>query len=261
MTQRSFPFDSTGIANEGDWARILGWTQPTGVRYGELNNFALGTTSGLNQGIQSGRSFMDGVWHESDATVTKTHATNAPNGSIRIDRIALKKDYTSNTVDIVIVPGTPGAGIPALTDTATVKYSKLYRVQLNATSASINSTVDERDYCNRPRWTVVGAGSNPAFENSWVQYNSGGYADVAYYLDPNGFVHLRGLCKSGTMGTAIFTLPAGYQPAYKHLFAAASNTAFDYVTVSAAGAVVPETVSGASNGWVSLDGISFGVTT
>jgi hypothetical protein len=260
VTQRSFPFDSTGIANEGDWASLMGWMLPTGVRAGDLNSFALGTTSGLNQDIQSGRSFMNGMWHESNATVTKTVATNAPNGSSRIDRIALKKDTTANTVDIVVVPGTAGAGIPALTNTASITYSKLYRLTLNANSATINSTVDEREYCNRPRWNVVGAGANPAFENSWVQYNSGGYSDVAYYLDPMGFVHLRGLCKNGTIGSSIFTLPAGYQPPYKHLFPAASNTAFDYVTVSAAGAVVAETTTGASNTWVSLDGISFGVT-
>src|ERR1044072_5953762 len=179
MTQRSYPFDSTGIANETDWANLARLWYPTGVIQGDLNNFANNAPSGLSVGIQSGRSYMDGVWHESNATETRSVATNAANGSARVDRIALKLDRTANTVDIVVAAGTPGAGAPALTNTATVVYSKLYLANLNANATSITSITDERAYANRPVWLNVGGSGLPGFENSWQNFKAG-YAPVGF---------------------------------------------------------------------------------
>lgn len=100
-------------------------------------------------------------------------------------------------------------------------------------------------------WTAVSS-----FTNSWVNFGSG-YNDAAYYKDPFGIVHLRGLVKSGTIGTGIFTLPSGYRPPNIQVHAIASNAAFGYIDISTAGVVRP--LSPSNNAWVSLDGITFRV--
>lgn len=94
-----------------------------------------------------------------------------------------------------------------------------------------------------------------SFLNSWVDYG-GGYNPVAYLIDSAGFVHLRGMAKSGTVGagTPIFTLPAGFRPENRCLFNAQSNGALGRVDVFTTGNV--EVITG-NNAWVSLDGITF----
>jgi hypothetical protein len=51
----------------------------------------------------------------------------------------------------------------------------------------------------------------PTLLNSWVNFGSG-YQEVGYMKDSMGFVHIRGMIKSGTLGADIFILPAGYRP-------------------------------------------------
>ena len=63
----------------------------------------------------------------------------------------------------------------------------------------------------------VGSANNPAFQNSWVNYDLG-WDTAAFYKDPYNVVHLKGLVKSGTINTAIFTLPQGYRPASTLIF-------------------------------------------
>jgi len=61
-------------------------------------------------------------------------------------------------------------------------------------------------------WHMVGGAGEPAFENSWVNFGGGTYGDAAFRIDAEGWVHLKGLVKSGTYNAAIFTLPEGYRP-------------------------------------------------
>lgn len=93
----------------------------------------------------------------------------------------------------------------------------------------------------------------PTLTNSWV--NFGGVRNPAgYYKDANSRVYLRGVVKSGTVGNAAFTLPAGYRPANTELFAVVSNDLFGAVNVLSNGDVTPAI---GSNVYFSLDGISF----
>ena len=94
----------------------------------------------------------------------------------------------------------------------------------------------------------------PTLLNSWVNYDAA-YNPAGYYKDPWGRVHLRGAVKNGTaIGTAIFTLAAGYRPPFRQLHVVDSNNAHGRVDVLADGTVLG--VAG-STAWVSLDGISF----
>lgn len=107
-------------------------------------------------------------------------------------------------------------------------------------------------------WHEIGATGEPAFQNSWVNYNahlvSPYYATAGFYKDELGFVHLKGLVKSGTLSTIIFTLPEGYRPLERHLFDAQSDGANGRVDVSADGTVLQQ---GGSTGYLSLEGIIF----
>lgn len=95
----------------------------------------------------------------------------------------------------------------------------------------------------------------PTLVNSWINY--GAPYDVAgYRKDSFGFVHLKGLIKSGTAtaGTVLFTLPAGYRPGATGLFDAQSNGSLGRVDVNSSGQV---TIQVGTNAWISLNGITF----
>jgi hypothetical protein len=107
-----------------------------------------------------------------------------------------------------------------------------------------------------PAWTDVSA-----FSNGWVNYDTSVFFPAGYYLDPFGYVHLRGLVKNGTASATMFTLPAGHRPSKAIGFGqSASTSAGAYtigdVRVQADGTVLVQTVGGA-NAWVFLDGIVF----
>jgi hypothetical protein len=104
---------------------------------------------------------------------------------------------------------------------------------------------------------LVGSLGNPAFANAWVAFGST-FAAPAFAKDNFGRVHLRGVMKTGTVGSACFTLPDDYFPDADLLFPAASFDGAAYVvsavTITSAGVVTP--VAG-NNTRFSLNGISF----
>lgn len=91
------------------------------------------------------------------------------------------------------------------------------------------------------------------YQNSWVTYDVT-YPPAGYYKDSLGVVHLRGMVKSGTINTSIFTLPVGYRPAFRLLFVNISASALGRLDINTSGTVVQVT---GTNTWVSLEGIAF----
>lgn len=100
----------------------------------------------------------------------------------------------------------------------------------------------------------VGVGANPAFQNSWVNYDTTTFYGLRYWKDPMDIVHIEGLIKLGTIGTTIFTLPAGYRPTNGHLFVVISNGAIGRVDIAPTGNVV---ATAGNNTYLSLSGINF----
>ena len=94
----------------------------------------------------------------------------------------------------------------------------------------------------------------PSFANSWVNFDAGTTNPCGYMRDPSGFVHLRGKVKTGTINTAIFTLPANYRPHYKETLVSISNDAVCKIEIDTSGNVVSAT---GNNTYVSLDGLTF----
>lgn len=102
-------------------------------------------------------------------------------------------------------------------------------------------------------WREIGAAGNPAFQGTWVNFGSG-YATAAFRKEENDVVRLRGMVKSGVVGTSIFLLPAGYRPAERLLFDTQSNSAVGRIDVIEDGRV--DVLTG-NNAWISLSGITF----
>lgn len=102
----------------------------------------------------------------------------------------------------------------------------------------------------------VGGDGEPAFVGTWTNYGSG-YEVASFYRDPFGRVHLSGLVRSGTAGTTIFSLPGGYRPRARELFAVVTGNPVDTlgrIEVTANGDVLHVT---GSTDYVQLHGISF----
>jgi len=95
----------------------------------------------------------------------------------------------------------------------------------------------------------------PTLLNSWVNFGSG-YNPTGYYKDALGVVHLRGMLKDGSFSVPMFTLSAGYRPAYTEIFIAISGGAVGYVNVGPDGQVTP--VAGSAS-FFALDGMTFHV--
>lgn len=101
-------------------------------------------------------------------------------------------------------------------------------------------------------WRVVGGGGEPAFLNSWVNF-AGGFADASFRKDDAGLVYLKGMVKSGTVLSNIFTLPAGYRPAENMIFAVTSADAFGRITIATNGNVKQDV---GVNTWIELNSIA-----
>jgi hypothetical protein len=87
-------------------------------------------------------------------------------------------------------------------------------------------------------WHSVGAAGEPAFQNGWVNANTG-EPPLQFTKDPFGRVHLRGHITTGASGSVIFTLPVGYRPAYQEYILCLQDTgaAGSFLLVAANGNV------------------------
>jgi len=108
-------------------------------------------------------------------------------------------------------------------------------------------------------WHNVGAAGEPAFESSWVNYDTSAYYAAGFRKVAGNRVELRGLIKSGTVSAGctqfIFTIPASYRP-NKHTFAVSTSNGGALVTLSArSGGGICATTG--SNVWLALDNISW----
>lgn len=80
-----------------------------------------------------------------------------------------------------------------------------------------------------PAWTAV------TFANGWVNYG-GTLATAAYRKHASGQVEIKGVIKSGTLGTAAFTLPIGLRPLEERVF---DVTGTNDLRIASSGTVTP----------------------
>lgn len=93
----------------------------------------------------------------------------------------------------------------------------------------------------------------PTLLNSWVLLNAA--IPVQYRKDQFGKVTLKGIVKSGTIGsgTPIFTLPIGYRPPNDFYASTLSNSLFGQIYISTAGNVCALTGSTANFGLYNIE--------
>jgi hypothetical protein len=202
-----------------------------------------GTTSlaGLSGGATTTTTL-----HASGAVTlgTTLGVTGAVTGSSTVQGTALAATLAGNGRYVGATTGTPSTGTYLTGDFASDSTNDLFWI---CTAGGTPGT-----------WVQVGAGATDtawtavsAFTNSWVSFGAPEFAPGFRLV--NGWVRLRGCMKSGTSGTAAFTLPSGYRPTATCGFPAVANGAFASVSIASTGAV---TATG-SNASFFLDNISF----
>jgi hypothetical protein len=125
------------------------------------------------------------------------------------------------------------------------------------------------------KWREVGAAGQPNFTGGdacpgipcWQNFPGGIHNTVAFYKDPLGVVHLKGVascpfafgnCLAAPSGKAfIFTLPPGYRPAKQEVFPSLTDAGggLARVDITSAGHVVLRSPNNVP--WVTLDGFTF----
>ncbi|MCP1355472.1 hypothetical protein [Aneurinibacillus migulanus] len=85
------------------------------------------------------------------------------------------------------------------------------------TLESINTTIS--NLTNTYAKKVQEAWIKPTLLSGWTNFESD-FAKTAYMKDELGFVHVKGLIKSGLTNTPVFIFPSGYRPIERNVFIA-----------------------------------------
>jgi len=97
-------------------------------------------------------------------------------------------------------------------------------------------------------WHAVGAGGEPAFQNGWINFGNllGNPVQELQFKKIGNKVTIRGVVKSGTLGQAIFTLPAAYVPSSIQIIPSVIGDGAAQIFITASGDVSLNGVGGAS---------------
>ncbi len=117
MVERSRPWSGivTGDAgpySDDQWTDVWKTTvapviASAGVFVDQLNDLALGGLPASPVTIDTGRALVNGIWYESDASVSVAIPT--PGANPRVDRIVLRADWVLQTVRITRIAGAEAA--------------------------------------------------------------------------------------------------------------------------------------------------------
>jgi len=259
MVKVAYPLASSQVKTPQDWSNMAQNWIGTGVIKGKLNELSVyGDSTGMQIKCKSGQAFLQGHFFQSDAEVILPIATaNATNP--RIDRIIIRLDYTSDSIDFAVLQGIPAVSpvTPALTQNSTRWEISLAQVYMGANVSTIaaGNITDERIFTGNlsTAWAPL------TLQNGWVNEGSGNFGNASYRINKNGNLELKGRIKNGTntTGTVIATLPNGFKPPKNSGLIVAchngSNVGSGEIDVNADGTII---VAAVSNYYVSLDGIN-----
>lgn len=185
--------------------------------------------------IRVRQNFLGGLVEDNPLSSGATSMTSAGLSALQVIG---STQHLALTLDVDGVFGEPEI-VYVTTHTGAATTATILRGQEGTTARQHNQDTPwvhgptTRDFTGDTNWTA------PAMSNSWVNFGAP-YATVGYILDAAGFVHLRGLIKSGTTNTTVFTLPAGYRPEAEAQFVGLCNgttAAVGGIDVTSAGVV------------------------
>jgi microcystin-dependent protein len=153
-----FASGSGQVATVAQWEAMARHWLKDGVILGELNEAAVfADATGLQIKVQPGRVVVRG--HYGDWAAQKTLGVAGANASLtRIDRVVARLDITNSRIDLDVLTGTPGSGLPpALTQNSTTWEVSLARVSVPPGDTTVDSSqvTDERAFA-RPHGVEVG---------------------------------------------------------------------------------------------------------
>ncbi|MEJ5222856.1 MAG: hypothetical protein WHV44_00250 [Anaerolineales bacterium] len=152
MAQSYFPFD-TGAGStvtEAQWSKMARFWRNDGVLYDALNRLEVyADSTGMQVKVRSGAAWIKGHYFESDAQetlpISAAHATLN-----RIDRVVVRLNWTTNTIALAVLTGTPASTptAPALTQSSTIWEISLAQVYVGAAVSTIaaGNVTDERPW-------------------------------------------------------------------------------------------------------------------
>ena len=156
MAEISRPWSGTVTGDSGPysddqwtdvWKALLGPVIASeGVFQDQLNDLVLGGLPATPVTINTGRALVNGIWYESDASVSIAIPTPAANP--RVDRIVLRADWALQTVRLTRIAGAEGAAPtpPAITQNDGVTWDlPLWQVFVTV-GAVISTWRDERRF-------------------------------------------------------------------------------------------------------------------
>src|SRR4051794_351423 len=201
------------------------------IKNGEVQNPDLGTNSVTSSRILSGNVFNSDL------------APDSVNGSKVIANSLTSGDLAPNSVST-----------SELTD-GSVTTAKL------APQDPFNEVGD----ADGPGWAHYTSGPGDPGHDAAQNFDSSGHSTGAFYRDSFGVVHLKGVLKPGfdTCGGLlyVFTLPAGYRPSRRTVFATMqTNDQATRINVDSDGFVSwehPYRCTTVAGDWFTLDGITF----
>lgn len=219
---------------------ILGALRYQGTWNASTNTPSIPTASSSNRGYYyvvsvSGSSSVDGEsdWQAGDWIVSNGSSWGKVDNSDKVSSVAGK------TGAVTLVSGDVGLGNVDNTSDAD-----------KPVSTSQQAALDLKANKSQESWTAA------TLQNGWSNFGSG-YQAARFFKDELGVVHLEGLVAGGSLGAAVFTLPAGYRPSAHLILPVANANYYGEVTINSSGQVV--SWGGGNSNWLSLSGISFRV--
>lgn len=114
MAQIFFPFDDGPGSNatEEQWKKMAQLWCSTGVILGKLDNFVVyADSTGMQVKVKSGVAWIEGHYYESDAEEVLAIGAADPVNP-RIDRVIIRLDWTTNTIQLAVLQGVPAVNAP-----------------------------------------------------------------------------------------------------------------------------------------------------
>lgn len=175
MAEFSYPFDggSGAILTEDDWSEMARNWQDDGVITSTLSalNLRLGSLSEPNTIILNpGAAIVQGFMYRNTDELDLTFSTNT-SGNPRIDRIVLRLDRTTNSIQAVVKEGTPAASpvAPTLNTTYPIYEISLaiYTVNAGASTVSVGAITADRPIASRYIRVSTAASGHPHGSIVW----------------------------------------------------------------------------------------------